>query len=42
MTLAGYEVYRFGGSEFRNQEQAKVTIRQFFIDLFIKHGVDVR
>lgn len=41
MTLAGYEVYRFGGHEFQNQEQAKVTIRQFFIDLFAKHGVDV-
>lgn len=41
MTLAGYEVYRFGGREFQNPEQAQVTIRQFFIDLFAKHGVDV-
>lgn len=41
MTLAGYEVYRFGGREFRNPEQAQVTIRQFFIDLFAKHGVDI-
>lgn len=41
MTLAGYEVYRFGGHEFLNQEQAKAMIRQFFIDLFTKHGVSL-
>lgn len=41
MTLAGYEVYRFGGREFQNPEQAQETIRHFFIDLFAKHGVDV-
>lgn len=40
MTLAGYEVYRFGGSEFQNQECAKRMVRQFFIDLFAKHGID--
>lgn len=39
MTLAGYEVYRFGGIEFQNPAQAKNKIRQFFIDLFNKHGV---
>lgn len=41
MTLAGYEVYRFGGQEFQDQEQAEATIRQFFIDLFSKHGVSL-
>lgn len=41
MTLAGYEVYRFGGREFQNPEQAQVKIRQFLIDLFDKHGVSL-
>lgn len=41
MTLAGYEVYRFGGKEFQDQEQAKTMIRQFFMDLFNKHGIDL-
>lgn len=40
MTLAGYEVYRFGGSEFQYQDAAQM-IRQFFIDLFAKHGIAV-
>lgn len=39
MTLAGYEVYRFGGYEFQDQEKAIDVIRQFFIDLLHKHGV---
>ncbi len=41
MTLAGYEVYRFGGSEFQNKEQAKIMARQFFVDLFTRHGIAV-
>lgn len=41
MTLAGYEVYRFGGKEFQNQERARDMIRQFFVDLFSKHGIDL-
>lgn len=40
MTLAGYEIYRFGGSEFQNPDVTQ-TIRQFFIDLFAKHGIVV-
>ncbi len=40
MTLAGYEVYRFGGSEFQIQEHVPIMVRQFLIDLFTKHGVD--
>ena len=39
MMLAGYEVYRFGGFEFQDREQAKCVVRQFFIDLLNKHGV---
>lgn len=41
MTLAGYEVYRFGGKEFQNQEQAKAMVRQFLLDLFSKHRIDL-
>lgn len=41
MTLAGYEVYRFGGKEFQNQEQAKAMVQQFLLDLFSKHRIDL-
>ena len=39
MTLSGYEVYRFGGKEFEDANQAKEMIKQFFKDLFEKHGL---
>ena len=39
MTLAGYEVYRFGGKEFEDHVKAKVMVEQFFKDLFNKHGI---
>lgn len=39
MTLAGYEVYRFGGIEFQDPEQARRKMKQFFMDLFNRHGV---
>lgn len=38
MTLAGYEVYRFGGKELIEKE-AREVIRQFFKELFQKHAV---
>ena len=38
MTLAGYEVYRFGGKELC-YDNAAMLIKQFFKDLFQKHGV---
>lgn len=41
MTLAGYEVYRFGGKEFQNKIVAKKKIKQFFADLLNKHGISV-
>lgn len=39
MTLAGYEVYRFGGKELHDADKADVLIKQFFIDLFQKYGI---
>ena len=39
MTLAGYEVYRFGGSEFAGEDRGKEIVKQFFRDLFEKHIV---
>ena len=39
MTLSGYEVYRFGGKEFEDANQAKEMIKKFFKDLFEKHGL---
>ncbi|MBR6862351.1 MAG: hypothetical protein IKM73_13625 [Acidaminococcaceae bacterium] len=41
MTLAGYEVYRFGGKELTDNAQAKNLVQSFFIDLFTKHGIPV-
>ena len=41
MTMAGYEVYRFGGSEFNNEDHGKTMVKQFFKDLFAKYGVDI-
>ena len=38
MTLAGYEVYRFGGKELMESD-AREVIRQFFTELFQKHAV---
>ncbi|NED54865.1 DUF559 domain-containing protein, partial [Micromonospora aurantiaca] len=31
--LAGYEVVRFGGDEFRSADRARVTVREFFTRL---------
>lgn len=39
MTLAGYEVYRFGGKEFQDKARAVDIVKQFFADLFAKHGI---
>ena len=41
MTLAGYEVCRFDGSEFQNRGQAKAMVHKFFLDLFSKNGIDL-
>jgi very-short-patch-repair endonuclease len=41
LRLAGYEVYRFGGSEFQG-DNAKTLIESFFRDLFKKHGTSAK
>lgn len=37
--LLGYEVFRFGGVEFQNGEDAAEMLHQFFRDLFSRYGV---
>jgi len=39
LTLAGYEVYRFGAIELGTPEQAYQTLLPFFTDLFRQHKV---
>jgi hypothetical protein len=39
LTLAGYEVYRFGTHDLRNAGQARPSLAQFFADLFRRHHV---
>lgn len=39
MTLAGYDVYRFGGKELYDQVKGKNIIKQFFARLFEKYGI---
>ena len=39
MTLAGYEVYRFGGKEFEDEERARHMVIDFLEGLFKRHGV---
>ncbi|MFJ5668494.1 hypothetical protein ACIQAR_22660 [Micromonospora chalcea] len=39
LTLAGYEVYRFGAHELRDVDQARSTLTGFFADLFRRHGI---
>ncbi|WP_188196635.1 hypothetical protein [Nonomuraea sp. SYSU D8015] len=36
--LAGYEVVRFGGDEFRSADRARVMVREFFERLLTAHG----
>ena len=40
--LAGYEVYRFGGAELKDPDVAGPMLRQFFLDLLAKHGIDTK
>jgi hypothetical protein len=39
--LLGYEIYRFGGLEFVNPEDAKKMIVNFFNALFLLHGINI-
>lgn len=39
LTLAGYEVHRFGAHELLDRRQGRVTLTAFFADLFRRHRV---
>jgi len=39
LTLAGYEVYRFGADDLDSAEQARPVLTRFFADLFQFHGI---
>ncbi|MFI9644553.1 hypothetical protein ACIG87_31670 [Micromonospora sp. NPDC051925] len=39
LTLAGYEVHRFGAHELLDRRQGRVTLTAFFADLFHRHHV---
>ncbi|MBO4205576.1 hypothetical protein [Micromonospora echinofusca] len=41
LTLAGYEVYRFGTQELQDKEQARPLVKAFFDSLFRRHSVAV-
>ncbi len=41
MTLAGYEVYRFGGKEFLDEASGKRLVMSFLKDLCHAHGVEL-
>lgn len=38
LRLDGYEVYRFGGDEFRDVQQARTEMRAFFGRILASHG----
>ena len=39
LQLAGYEIYRFGGYEFKNEEEVLNLTEEFFRQLFRKHNI---
>jgi very-short-patch-repair endonuclease len=39
LTLAGYEVHRFGAHDLRDHDRARGLLTQFFADLFRRHQV---
>jgi very-short-patch-repair endonuclease len=41
LTLAGYEVYRFGTNELQDKDQARTLVTVFFDSLFRRHSVAV-
>jgi very-short-patch-repair endonuclease len=41
LTLAGYEVYRFGTNELQDEDQARPLVTAFFDSLFRRHSVAV-
>lgn len=42
MKLAGYDVYRFGGTELRTEEEATKRVKELFDQLFARHAVVFR
>ena len=40
LSLYGYDVYRFGGYEFCDEEDARERIKVFFARLFQKYGIE--
>jgi very-short-patch-repair endonuclease len=38
LRLGGYEVYRFGGAEFRDIQEARTEMRAFFGRILASHG----
>ena len=41
LRLKGYEVYRFGGYEFLDENYAKQIISEFFDELFERYEIDL-
>ncbi|MFI6332871.1 hypothetical protein ACIBBG_31770 [Micromonospora chersina] len=41
LTLAGYEVHRFGADELRDNRGARAMLTAFFSELFLRHRVKV-
>ena len=39
LSLYGYDVYRFGGQEFVNRDEARKKIEAFITDLFKKYDI---
>lgn len=41
LKLNGYDVYRFGGFEFQDKEEAEKIIKDFFEKLFEKYKINI-
>ena len=41
LRLKGYEVYRFGGYEFLDENSAKKMVCDFFDNLFERHEIEL-
>lgn len=39
LRLAGYEIYRFGGHEFLEDQDPATMLRAFYSQLLTRHGV---
>lgn len=39
LKLAGYQLYRFGGYELRNENEGRRIVQEFFTQLLEKHGI---